>query len=89
MINISPYKESIYKINTHSGSGTAFYLEDWNLIVTAASAVEDFATVELLNFINKKVYCKVVYTDALQNIALLMLSEYMQLQPCRWRKTHN
>lgn len=78
---INDYKDVIVQIHTATGSGTGFIVRDQNLIVTNRHVIQGNDEVVIRGEHFKKTLTKVLYTDALNDIAFLAIPG--SLEPSR------
>ncbi len=72
---INDYKDVIVQINTPTSSGSGFIIKDQNLIVTNRHVISGNQEVVIRGEKLKKTLAKVVYTDALNDIAFLRIPD--------------
>jgi len=72
---IDLYKNVIIQISTATGSGTGFYLKDYNLIVTNEHVVSGSAEVVIDGRQIEKSMTSVFYTDTLHDLAFLKVPD--------------
>jgi len=88
---VDSFKDAIIQIDTQNGSGTGFYLKQYNLIVTNNHVVEGQAEVTIAGKQFEKALSLVWYTDRKHDLAFLqpatdadlpevLLGEYAQLK---------
>jgi serine protease Do len=88
---VDSFKDAIIQIDTQNGSGTGFYLKQYNLIVTNNHVVEGQAEVTIAGKQFEKALSRVWYTDRKHDLAFLQpapdadlpevqLGEYAQLK---------
>src|SRR5690349_21419721 len=68
---IEKYQKAIIQIATASGTGTGFYLKEFNLIVTNDHVVADNAEVTIAGKAFDKAMTRVWYTDRKHDLAFL------------------
>lgn len=76
---IKEYKDIIIQISTPYGSGSGFYLKDRNLIVSNKHVVQGCIEVAINGQHFKKTVAKVLFTDAMHDIALLEVPEGIEM----------
>lgn len=76
---IKKFKDIIIQISTPYGSGSGFYLKDKNLIVTNRHVIQGCMEVAINGQHFKKTIAKVLYTDAMHDIALLEVPEEISM----------
>ncbi|NJO25219.1 MAG: trypsin-like peptidase domain-containing protein, partial [Bacteroidia bacterium] len=68
---IEQYQDVIIQIATQSGTGTGFYLKEYDLIVTNQHVVGDSPEVSVAGKNFDKILSKVYYTDRKHDLAFL------------------
>ena len=76
---IEKYQKAIIQIATQSGTGTGFYLKEFDLIVTNAHVVADVAEVTIAGKAFEKALSRVWYTDRKHDLAFLQAPTGIEL----------
>lgn len=76
---IEQYQKAIIQIATHSGTGTGFYLKDFDLIVTNDHVVAENAEVTIAGKAFEKALSRVWYTDRKHDLAFLEAPRNIEL----------
>ncbi len=76
---IEKYQKAIIQIATQSGTGTGFYLKEFDLIVTNAHVVADNAEVTIAGKAFDKALSRVWYTDRKHDLAFLQAPADIEL----------
>lgn len=76
---IEKYQQTIIQIATQSGTGTGFYLKEFDLIVTNAHVVADNAEVTIAGKAFDKALSRVWYTDRKHDLAFLQAPAGIEL----------
>ena len=76
---IEKYQKAIIQIATQSGTGTGFYLKEFDLIVTNAHVVADDAEVTIAGKAFEKALSRVWYTDRKHDLAFLQAPTDIEL----------
>jgi serine protease Do len=80
---IEQYQKAIIQIATAGGTGTGFYLKEYNLIVTNDHVVSDNAEVTIAGKAFEKVMTRVWYTDRKHDLAFLEAPALIDLPEIR------
>src|SRR3982750_1019715 len=76
---IEQYQKAIIQIATSSGTGTGFYVKEFDLIVTNAHVVSDNAEVTIAGKAFDKAMSRVWYTDRKHDLAFLSPPQNVEL----------
>lgn len=76
---IEKYQKAIIQIATQTGTGTGFYLKEFDLIVTNAHVVADNAEVTIAGKAFEKALSRVWYTDRKHDLAFLQAPSGIEL----------
>jgi serine protease Do len=80
---IEQYQKAIIQIATTSGTGTGFYIKEFDLIVTNDHVVADNAEVTIAGKAFDKVFSRVWYTDRKHDLAFLEAPKNIELPEIR------
>jgi serine protease Do len=80
---IESYQNAIIQIATAGGTGTGFYIKEYNLIVTNDHVVADNAEVTVAGKIFEKTISRVWYTDRKHDLAFLEAPAQIELPEIR------
>ncbi len=80
---IEKYQQAIIQIATNSGTGTGFYLKEFDIIVTNDHVVADNAEVTIAGKMFEKVFSRVWYTDRKHDLAFLEAPKNIDLPDVR------
>ncbi len=80
---IEQYQQAIIQIATNSGTGTGFYLKEFDIIVTNDHVVADNAEVTIAGKMFEKVFSRVWYTDRKHDLAFLEAPKNVDLPDVR------
>lgn len=80
---IEKYQQAIIQIATTSGTGTGFYLKEFDIIVTNDHVVADNAEVTIAGKLFEKVFSRVWYTDRKHDLAFLEAPKNIELPDVR------
>ncbi len=80
---IESFKVSVIQIATQQGTGTGFYLNDYNLIITNQHVVKNNGDVTIKGKTFDKQFSKVVFSDEKYDIAFLMPPNEIQFPQIR------
>lgn len=80
---IEQYQQAIIQIATNSGTGTGFYLKEFDIIVTNDHVVADNAEVTIAGKLFEKVFSRVWYTDRKHDLAFLEAPKNIELPDVR------
>jgi len=86
---IDLYKNVIIQISTSTGSGTGFFLKDYNLIVTNEHVVSGSSEVVIDGRQFEKTMTNVFYTDSLHDLAFLKVPEGAELPEVKLTEDRN
>lgn len=78
---IELYQDAVVQIATKTGTGTGFYLKDYDLIVTNNHVVGDSRRVTVKGHIFEKRLAQVVFTDSRYDLAFIVPPIDLQLLP--------
>lgn len=80
---IEQYQQAIIQIATSSGTGTGFYVKEFDLIVTNDHVVAENAEVTIAGKLFEKTFSRVWYTDRKHDLAFLQAPEGIELPEIR------
>lgn len=80
---IEKYQQAIIQIATNNGTGTGFYLKEFDIIVTNDHVVADNAEVTIAGKLFEKVFSRVWYTDRKHDLAFLEAPKNIELPDVR------
>lgn len=80
---IEKYQQAIIQIATNTGTGTGFYLKEFDIIVTNDHVVADNAEVTIAGKLFEKVFSRVWYTDRKHDLAFLEAPKNIELPDVR------
>ncbi len=69
---IESFQHVVIQIATQSGTGTGFYIKEFDLIITNQHVVKDFAEVTIAGKHFQKVISRVLFTDSKHDLAFLL-----------------
>lgn len=80
---IEIYKKALIQIATHQATGTGFYLDQYQLIVTNHHVVRHFSDVTIKGKNFDRQFSKVLFTDEKYDLAFLSPPQQIQFPPIR------
>jgi serine protease Do len=80
---IEQYKDVVVQIATSKGTGTGFYLKDYNLIVTNRHVVEGARDAIVSSRTSPRALARVYFTDAVHDLAFLQVPEGIDVPAAR------
>jgi serine protease Do len=80
---IESYQYVVIQIATQSGTGTGFYVREFDLIITNQHVVKDFAEVTIVGKQFQKTISRVLYTDSKHDLAFLLPPDHVDFPEVR------
>lgn len=80
---IESYQYVVIQIATQSGTGTGFYVKEFDLIVTNQHVVQDFAEVTIVGKHFPKSMSRVLYTDSKHDLAFVLPPDHVEFPEIR------